>query len=255
MHITERMKRSTLLALLVAVVALFILILLVRNRPSSTVDPNSPLAQEVKKSDFVAQALAVTGVVTGVDLNEYTITIKATILDLSGASEQIIPALLPAKEVVYQVIMDDLTMFEGEKGLDGLVPGDEITVISGISIYEAANGEIHAQKIIFLDKEISATQALMGYQDVLIGSVRSMNKSQGTTKLVVEVEVPDSTKLSTIDPSGSFEVPYVTKQILVTVPIGIDTSGIKSGRMVRVETEENVYATESVTAKAITLME
>lgn len=205
-------------------------------------DPN----QQMAVKDIIAQGHSVSATIEKIDQENKTFAFSTTIADLSDHKKKdiVIPIELQPVAKTYTVRITSRTAFEGKQFAD-LTAGDIVLITTKESIYDSAT--LTAKSITYWDEKKEQLNNVLGDPHTLFGSVRSESTMNDISVLTVEAEIPDKEKLLSMDLSGSYVVPYITKTFTISVPTPLIPQESLLGRLVRIKITEDIY--ESATLK------
>lgn len=269
------MKQTLLIAGIVVTSSLVILTLVVvifiPDKPQSTqvtaetpqptpIPFDNPSGLATNKSEFIQNEKSLSGSVQKITFNADSdngvIMLRAAILDVNTEEDYIEGSNRKFIEKEFSIRFDSDTTFKN-KLVDDLVQGDMVKIDTSESIY--LSSDLVASRVVFFDEQAEAKKQIIGDSKVLLGTV--MSKTD--TEVIVSAEVIDMEKLDTLDLSGSYSVPYISKELRVVIddkteivdeaenPLG----SFSVGDVVYVTVGQDIYKSEPLTAEKIMVEE
>lgn len=144
------------------------------------------------------------------------------------------------------VLIDGETQIEGSSDFN---TGDTVHILLNKSAYSGS--EFNALKISIRDR-VKEIMKQVTNANLIHGKIRK----KGSTTIVLSTRVPDSAKLSTLDVSGSFVVPYVEKEYVIIINAntkfpGVSFATLKVGDQVSAWGEGELFKKDSFIATKI----
>lgn len=249
----SKLPRWAVAVIIVAIAATLVFIAGKKEQPATSFDPTNPM-QEVQVKDIIAQGHSISAKIDAIDHEGKTLSFSTKVLDLSNLSrnDMVIPSDLPTISKTYTIRTTSRTSFEGKQFAE-LVVGDVVVIQAKEGMYE--DDTLTATTIKFWDEQKEQLNNALGDPHILFGAVRNATAmGDGTTTLTVESEIPDKEKLLAMDLSGSYAVPYVKKIYQVVISSSLNEPAFKVGMVVRVTTDQDVYATQTIMAKEVSTL-
>lgn len=177
-----------------------------------TADPRAVEATTEKmRKQFMESMREVRGTVRAISSSggEYGQTLSVSIQVPDVVSAKLFVASSPElieKNIV--VIVDGSTSIDGPSDFK---VGDTVHVLLNRSVYNDG-GDFTALKISIFDRTREIMKQITG-----VSMINGVIKKIGNNVIILIARVPDTAKLSTLDVSGSFTVPYVEKEYKILV--------------------------------------